>query len=321
MSFFRKSLFWLIALVVLGGAFFLFNERDEQALILRQADLRLFSFQPAEVTEFWIRKQETGLLIRVVSGAEGWRLQEPLAVPGDQEAIGKMLENVVNARKDAVLFEAPDPAKLKELGFDEPSLEMEFRTAGGTTLIRFGGIGPTNNVAYAMLDGDPKVYRIHADVRQEVDTSVYALRDKTVLAFDPAKLRRLTLERKGMDRLTVLHDDRGRWDMTEPERTRASMAHVLETLYGIKNAEVKDFVDEAPATLAPYGLDDPRIRVSILEQGQQEAWVLSIGAKDRTRRGYFAKTDREARVFVVEEDMVNGLLADKANWRDQDSGT
>ena len=321
MSLFRKSLFWVIALVVLGGAFFLFDERVEQAHLLRQADLRLFLFQPGEVTEFWIRKQETGLLIRAVSGEEGWRLKEPLVAQGDEEAIGKLLANVVEARKDAVLFEAPDPAKLKELGLDDPSLEMGFRTAGGSTIVRFGGIGPTHNVAYAMLDGDARVYRIHSDVRQEVDTNVYALRDKTVLAFDPTRLRRLTLERKGMDRVTVLHDDRGRWDMTEPEQVRASMAHVLETLYGIKNAEVKAFVDEAPAELAPYGLDVPRIRLSILEQGQQQARVLSIGAKDRTRRGYFAKTDRDARVFVVEEDMVNSLLADKANWRDKDGGT
>ncbi len=321
MSFFRKSLFWVIAMVVLGGAFFLFDERAEQADLVRQANLRLLSFQPEEVTEFWIRKQETGLLIRIVNGAKGWRLKEPLAAQGDGEAIGKLLENVVGARKDAVLFEAPDPAKLKELGLDEPSLEIGFRTAGGSATVRFGGIGPTHNVAYAMLDGDSNVYRIHSDVRQEVDTSVYALRDKTVLAFDPTKLRRLTLERTGMDRVTVLHDDRGRWDMTEPERTRASMAHVLETLYGVKNAEVKAFVDEAPAELAPYGLDAPRIRLSILEQGQQEARVLSIGAKDRTRRGYFAKTDREARVFVVEEDMVNSLMTDKTNWRDEDGGT
>ncbi len=321
MSLFRKSLFWVIALVVLGGTFFLFDERAEKADLVRQASLRLISFQPEEVVEFWIRKQETGLLIRVVSGGEGWRLREPLAAQGDEEAIGKLLENVVKARKDAVLFEAPDLAKLKELGLDDPSLEIGFRTADGSAIIRFGGIGPTHNVAYAMLDGDARVYRIHSDVRQEVDTSVYALRDKTVLAFDPARLRRLTLERKGMDRVTILHDDRGRWDMTEPERTRASMAHVLETLYGIKNAEVKAFVDEAPAGLAPYGLDAPRIRLSILEQGQQQVRVLSIGAKDRTRRGYFAKTDREARVFVVEEDLVNSLLSDKSNWRDRDGGS
>jgi hypothetical protein len=176
-------------------------------------------------------------------------------------------------------------------------------------------------VAYAMLDGDPSVYRTHSDVRQEVDTDVYALRDKTVLAIDPAKLRRLTLERDGMERVTVLHDDVGRWDMTEPEPARASMTGVLETLYGIRNAAVKAFVEEAPAELAPYGLDAPRIKVSILEQGQQTPRVLSIGAKDRTRRGYFAKTDREPGVFVVEEDLVNGLLADKGHWRDPDGGT
>lgn len=321
MSFFRKTLFWVIALVVLGGAFSLLNDRTEKADLVQQANLRLFSFQPEEVTEFWIRKQDAGLSIRVVDGAEGWRLMEPLAAQGDDEAIGKLLRNVVQARKDAVLFEAADPAKLKELGLENPNLEMELRTDGGSIIVRFGDIGPTHNVAYAMLDGDSRVYRVHSNVRQEVDTSVHALRDKTVLSFDPAKLRRLTLDRKGMERVVVLHDDRDRWDMAEPVRARASMIHVLETLYGIKDAEVKVFVDEAPTGLAPYGLDAPRIKLTIVEQGQQQARVLSIGAKDRTRRGYFAKTDRDARVFVVEEDLVNSLLLDKSNWRDTDGGS
>ncbi len=284
MSFFRKTLFWVIALVVLGGALFLVDERVKEADRMREADLRLFSFQLEEVAEFWIRNEETGLAVRAVKDAEGWRLTEPLAARGDTEAIAKLLKNIVNARKDAVLFEVAEPAKLKELGLDDPSLEMGFRTGGGSTVIRFGDIGPTHNVAYATLGGGSKVYRIHSDVRHDVNTSVYALRDKTVLSFDPAKLRRLTLERKGMDRVTILHDEQGRWDMTEPERAHASMTHVLATLHGITAASVKAFVDEAPAELAPYGLDAPSIRVSILEQGQQTARVLSIGAKDRTRQ-------------------------------------
>lgn len=320
MSFFRKSVFWVIALVVLGGGFVLVNDRVEHASRVREASLRLFPFEPKDVTGFWIRKKGKGVLARIVRTADGWRIEEPLAAQGDAEAIEKLLGNTVNARKDAVLFESPDPAKLAELGLDSPGLEMGFRVGGGSTVIRFGVLGPTHNVTYAMLDEDSRVYRIHSDVREEANTSVYALRDKTVLSFDPARLRRLTLERNGMGRVTILRDDQGRWDMTEPDRTRASMVRVLQTLYEIRNAQVKAFVDEAPAGLAPYGLDAPRIRVSVLEQGQEKAQVLTIGTKDRTRRGYFAKAGRGTNVFVVEEGLVNALLADPDRWKDKGGG-
>ena len=66
MKFFRKSLFWVIALVVLGGAFFLVDERVDVADRAREANLRLFSFQPEDVSEFWIRNTATGLFARVV---------------------------------------------------------------------------------------------------------------------------------------------------------------------------------------------------------------------------------------------------------------
>ncbi len=317
MSFFRKTLFWIIALVVLSGAFFLVNDRVDEADRAAEADLRLFPFEPEAVAGFWIERKQNGLQIRLARGEAGWRLRQPVEAKADDEAVGKLLGHVVKTKKDAVLFDAPTPEKLEELGLGDPQLEMGFRAGELSTVIRFGAVGPTHNIAYAMLAGDPKVYRVHSDVRKEAEVTVHALRDKTVLSFDPTKLQRLTLERRGQDRVSIRHDAQGRWDMIEPERTRASMLRVLETLYEIKNAAVKAFVDERPADLTPYGLEEPRIQVSILEQGAAAPLRLSVGAKDRTRRGYFAKTGRDERVFLLEESLVNALSADRTRWHEK----
>jgi hypothetical protein len=224
-----------------------------------------------------------------------------------------MLVNVVLGRKDAVLFSQAEPAKLRELGLDAPGIEVGFKVAGTETIILFGDSGPTHNVAYAMLKGDPKVYRIHASVREEVNKAVYAFRDKTVVDIDPLKMRRFEVQRAGADRIVIEHD-KGKWLMLEPTPGLAAMAKVLESLYEIKNAQIKDFADEKPLDLAAYGLSSPSLIIAILEDDLEHPRVLSIGGKDRIRRGYFAMTNEAENVFVVEEAMVNAILMNADKW-------
>lgn len=312
---FKKTIFWFIALAALFGASLLIDDRVEEAERVEEANLRLFPFEIDDVVEFWIKTGNNKIRARLAREDDGWRLNQPLLAKGDDEGIAKMLRNIVEARKDAVLFENPDPAKLAELGLAEPNLEITFRTDNGLTTLQFGDKGPTLNVTYGKFKGDAAVYRIHSDVRTEADATVYALRDKSTLAYDPLKLSRLEIARRAKDTVVIVHD-RGRWDMIQPERARADHAKVLEILYAIKDTPVKAFIDEEPEDLARYGLEAPIITVTIREQGREEAQVLRIGDKDRTRRGYFANSNTARNVVLLEEKLVNRILAGTDQWKE-----
>lgn len=307
MSFFKKTLFWFIVLIALAGSFFFFDEKQETIKQAKEADLRLLPFSIKEVSGFWIGRNEDRPPIKVVRTQDGWQLTQPLSAKGDDKVIEKFLGNVVTARKDAVLFSQAEPAKLAELGFGENVVEMGL-TAGGTeTVIVLGEKGPTLNVAYVMFKGRPEVYRVHSDLKKEVGKEVYALRDKTILDFDPVKMRRLEIARRGMPRV-VVEQDKGKWNMIEPRQGRASMAKVLELLYAIRNGEIKAFVDENPASLSPYGLSSPQLQVSVHQEQKELPYILTVGDKDRARRGYFARNNLVKKVFDVEEDLVNAIL-------------
>jgi hypothetical protein len=316
LNFGRKTVFWLIVLIVLGGAFHVFDRRQETSRQARQAELRLLPFTADEVGEFWIENAGEGLHIRALRGSDGWQLVQPLSTRGDALAIDMLLGNIVGARKDALLFAQAEPAKLAELGLDARATEMGLRTAAGETVLVLGERGPTHNVAYLMFKGRPEVYRIHADLRREATREVFALRDKTLVDFDPLALRRLEIARQGAPAVVVEHEQ-GRWNLVEPLPGRASMAKVLELLYALKNGQVKAFVDEAPAALAPYGLDAPMLRLTIRAQQHDAVQVLAIGAKDRARRGYFARSNQRPQVFDVEEDLVNTILLGMENLAEE----
>ncbi|MBF0368456.1 MAG: DUF4340 domain-containing protein [Magnetococcales bacterium] len=316
MTLFRKSLFWLIALLVLGGTFEMMERGSEESKRVEAEKLRLLSFLPEAVTGFWIQDRQGSLQARAERDGEGWRLTEPLGVAGDSEAIDKILANVVNARRDAVLFDETDPGKLEELGLNPPVIEMGLVTAHGETVLQFGDKGPTHNVAYAMFKGAPQVYRIHSDVPKEADKKISDLRDRTILDFDPMTVQRVELDRRD-ELLVVIENDNARWDMLKPKRAQADMTQVLATLYEIKNGEVKAFLDEPDPDPVQYGLDNPRVRITIQKPGPAKPLSLEVGKKDRSRRGYFARTGDNNSVFVVEEKLVHALLAEHTAWIDE----
>jgi len=102
-----------------------------------------------------------------------------------------------------VLFKHVDTAKLKELGLSDPELEIGFKLKDRDVIIQFGVSGPTHNVAYAILKGQTKIFRIHSDVREEIRIEAYNLRDKTILDFDPMKMRRFEIEARGANKFVI----------------------------------------------------------------------------------------------------------------------
>lgn len=319
MNFTKKTLFWFIVLIALGGVFFFYDKKEEEVKQLKEEQLKLLPTAVKEVSEFWINYIKENRQIKVVRENDAWQLVQPLSAKGDVKAIEKLLTNVITARKDAVLFEKVEQPKLEELGLGDPEVEMGLKYANQETVIVFGERGPTNNVAYAMFKGRPEIYRVHSDLKKEVSQDAYALRDKVILDLDPAKMRRLEIVKNGKPRV-VITQEQSKWNMLEPTTGIASMAKVLEYLFAIKNGEIKAFADENPADLAPYGLSSPMLQLTIYQEKKEKPYILTIGDKDRARRGYFAKVNQMEKVFDVEEDLVNTLLLNMDKLLEENAG-
>lgn len=319
MNFTKKTLFWFIVLIALSGVSFFYDKKEEEVKQLKEEQLKLLPTAEKEVSEFWINYIKENRQIKVVRENDAWQLVQPINVKGDAKAIEKLLTNVITARKDAVLFEKVEQPKLEELGLGDPQIEMGLKYANLETVIVFGERGPTNNVAYAMFKGRPEIYRVHSDLKKEVSLDTYDLRDKVILDFDPPKMRRLEIVKKGTPRV-VVEQNESKWNLLEPTAEMASMARVLELLYGIKNGEIKAFADESPTDLAKYGLSSPMLQLTIHMERMEKPFVLMIGNKDRAKRAYFAKVGHAEKVFDVEEDLVNNILLGMNNLAEEDAG-
>ena len=321
MSFFKNSLFWILALVIAAGAFYLLDRRAEERKVTTESAKILLPFSRESVIKFEIIDEND---TRRVEKEEGkWMVTAPLRAKGDAEVIGKLFTTLFESKKDAVLFEEPDESKLRELGLSPPDVVVRLFTADDETEMLFGDKGPTLNVSYAMLSGDQRVFRIHSDIAVEANKPLYELRDKTIVAFEPLEVKSLDIERRSSDRVIVVQPRKTAWDMTSPVKGRVNLEKVLETLYKLKNSKVKVFIDldeGIPADtidMKAYGLDDPLIRVTV-DVGDDKGTMLEVGAKDRVERGYFARTNVTGGVFVVEEDLVEYLSQKSSYWMEKE---
>jgi len=50
------------------------------------------------------------------------------------------------------------------------------------------------------------------------------------------------------------------------------------------------------------------LQLTIHQEKKEKPYILTIGNKDRAKRGYFAKVDQAKKVFDVEEGLVETLL-------------
>lgn len=305
MRFFKKTVAWIIVLMALAGLSYFFEEKVAEKEAAEAAKRRLFTIEPADIASFEIVKGES--VISAKKGKDGWFIEKPIIASADKTAIDKMLDHTLRANIDGVLFEETPPEKLKEMGLEPPYLTVTIRTASGTSVsMDLGDRGPTQNVTFATFHGEKRILRVHADVRWELDKTVYDLRDKTVVAIDPGKLRKVEITWRGGNAISLLHPQENVWDVEGLPSGKADVTKLLGTLYGIREAEAKAFIDENPKDLNRYGLEKPRLTIRFIDS-KNLLQTLMVGDKDKKLRGFYAKRIAEPNVFLLEEDFLDNI--------------
>ncbi len=304
MKFFRKTVFWVIVLAVLAGTFYIFNKEVEEKKAVEEEKKKLFHFDPEDVALIAIRKpgQKDVVVKRVDDDA--WVITSPVDAPGDKKNIEKFLKDLVMAKTDAVLFEEPPEGKLEELGLKTPYLKVELQTDDGRSkTVHFGNFGPTHNIAYASIEGDTRVFRINSDIRTDSDKGAYYFRDKTILTFDPLKVKTFEIKWKDGEDIVIEHPEEGKWDAVGLPAGRTDFVKLMELVVLLKKGKIKAFADDNPKDLARYGLDDPRVQF-IFTDKKGVKHTLLLGKRDKVRRGIFAKRGEQPVVFVLEEEVM-----------------
>jgi hypothetical protein len=297
----RTILVLLILAAGLGGFFYYdtysLAPRREKA---ESAKGRIWTVEPKDVERVTVaRKGETIRLQRTADGS--WEMLEPIKTRGDRGAVDDMVTGLATARMDREID--ANPAKPADFGLDPPEAEVKLEVKGRAEplVLRVGSKNPTGVWVYAREGGKPAVITLSESIARNATRPLADFRDRTVIAFDRRNVSGIDLDVNG-DQIGVVADEPGKWRIVKPRPLRADTDLISEFLDKLEGAKAVEFVDDAPKSLQPYGLDKPsKVTVWVGKDKDRAARTLLVGRPVPEKKGVYVKREGEPGVILTAE--------------------
>jgi hypothetical protein len=251
-------------------------------------------------------------------GERSWEMTEPQKMPASDDRVRRLLGRVsaLKAKDFIELGEETGPEALAEYGLASPRVDLTIRFASRDPLhILVGSDAPSENkleeLAYMMFADDDTIYVARRGMLDEYSADLSEYRNRRVVRMQAADVVAVdaVLQPREEQDLEGEHGVRlaaGEWFWKDgvpvpgstPERVARQLAEM----------EVESFVDDAPADLSAYGLNEPVARVVLTDAEANERVVRIGGAgeprvdpegRESARR--FAKIEGDESVYLVDE--------------------
>jgi hypothetical protein len=304
-----------LLLAILGGFYYLYEVRwgpGREEAAARKG--RVFAADTKDVTAVELKR--SGEAVKLQREGDAWQLVEPVKARGSRTAVDELLANVLTAKIDREID--ANPKSLTDFGLDKPAAEVSLTLKDGKTLgLLLGAKNPTGVWVYARERDKPAVFVLGESVLRDATKPVADFRDRTILAFDAKEVSGFEIVLPD-DTLAVEGEPRA-WRITRPVALRADNDTVSEFLDRLTGQKVREFVAEAPATRAAYGLERPvRITIHTGRDKDRVSRTLLLGKVDAAKKGVYAMRGGEASVLLLPDEVWNqvpknvGVLRNKS---------
>lgn len=249
----------------------------------------------------------------------GWRLVKPVQAPADETTVKGLINALVDAEVQKTLDEAPaDPASF---GLDkpEPKAVLTLKDGKEAPAVMVGKNTAIGGKTYVRKGDEPKIYLTTSVLRSGLNKQAKDLRDKQLLAFQDDDVSRVEIAEAGAAPTTLVRKDKEAWTV-DPGGHPADTTEVRSYLASLRAARAVDFPDDAPANLAKYGLDHPRLSVTVTTSKEgSEPKTLLIGGEETkdTQKQVYAKRSDQQTVYSLGEWSYRSLDKNAAQFRDK----
>jgi len=308
------------------NSFFAVEKQAADGLMKSPADLRsrvALDFNPDEVTAITIAPAaepgQPAETVRLVHPKDQWTMEEPAGVTVDPERAVLFLNDLHNLDV-ADWVDNPTPERLAECGLAAPrmTITLQTRPDAAPSAIRFGKPAEKPETCYARRGEQGPILIVPAELLASLASGHLLFVSRTMLQFNKDDAVAVRIVRP--DGAVALEQRNDRWTVVEPTPGDAVLSRVENLLYGLAFLDAKRIEAEKAESLAAYGLDAPRIKVTVSlksaetpKPGQPVAppvlKTVLIG-KELPEGDSYAMLAGAPRIFVLKGASVNLFLVD-----------
>jgi len=256
-----------------------------------------------------------------------WELKKPLAAPADRQTVEQLLFSLNGQTADDFIDK---PASLAPYGLAPPRVEVGLYVGAGvpasppTHVLRIGKKikDAKGEGVYVQVKGEDTVYKVAGSQWvDKVAVPLGQLRDKQIIAFDPAEVESFSVN-YGTKNIVVERKDVNHWQIVQPQREEGDIAKVNAFLNLLSDLRGEAFVESIPADadlasdarLKKYTLDAPALKVVIFlrnkETNKKQGTQIYVSRKNAQREVYVLRRPFEQAVYRAKGDLLDELRVD-----------
>jgi hypothetical protein len=307
----RNTIIALVLLAIVGG-YALIVGRFSQP----EAPQRLIDVKQDDIAKIELRYADRDIVLERDKG-KPWRLVKPIGADADQN----QANNLARAIAEGVLVRTVDdkPDDLAPFGLKPPTTTVTVTTFDNKPIssIEVGKSTPIGFNAYVRLANSPAVLLAEGAFAAGMNKTVNELRVRDLMAFKLDDVQKLIITRDNGQTVEIDRDGEN-WKIVKPESYPADDLAVRMALSTLVNARATDFVADAPANVAQYGLEKPHLTATvILNNGEQQSMLFGFKQNEPGKSGIYARRGERAPVYAVAEYLLTSLDKSALDFRDR----
>jgi hypothetical protein len=307
----RNTIIALILLVIVGGIIYLTRSHT-----VGPVANTLYKIRPDDITQVTLKYPDREIVL--ARGQDGkWNLLKPIKAPADNNAVNTLTREIANCQVTrTVVDKAPD---LRIFGLDKPQVVITVVTRKGPLpAVEVGNTTPIGYHVYIKTVDKPAVMLTAEAFSPGTKRTVEDLRDHSLLAFNVNDVNKLTIKRADSPEIEI---DKvgGKWTIVQPAHYKADAQAVRGMLSSLSNARISEFINDHPTDLKPYGLDKPRIQLSVYSGKGEARQSLDVGTvvPGVGKEGYYVQRGETPAVYTIHNWLFADMDKDLGDLRDR----
>jgi len=251
------AVLFAIASALAAFVYYYVIEGEQARVEAKAAENRLFpDVEQGQITAISLRVPDASE-IRLERRDGRWRIVAPIDFAADTFAADG-LASAITQLSSASKIEDPQPPDV--YGFGPKGAEVRFKVGDLEKVLRIGTETPVDSNSYVAVEGDDRVYTVASYRLSPLKRNLDDYRDKRILDFDEAAVRRMTVGIPGAQ-IVIERSDAG-WEMVTPVRAPTDDDTVTGLLSSLSFLRAATFVDE-PGSDEQMGFTPPQFSVEL----------------------------------------------------------